>query len=35
VRPDGIPEFLEFAINAVLSQSWFECERIEEDVYIF
>jgi hypothetical protein len=32
VRTDGISEFLEFAINAVLSQRWFERERIKEDV---
>jgi hypothetical protein len=35
VRSDSITEFLEFAINAVLSQGWFEPERIEEDVDVF
>jgi hypothetical protein len=32
--PDSITKFLEFTINTVISQSWFESERIEEDVYI-
>ena len=34
IRTDGITEFLEFAINAVLSQCWFERERIKEDASI-